>query len=119
MKRAERTVFSGDRLLADAQANGREAIRRQNAAIFDGGVLIDAEPGATAGSGLAFASGTARAIAHGLGRKAKGWMELYLPDVPSAGHVGLRSSAFPAGLSSATHVAVTPSATGVCCLFVY
>ena len=53
-----------------------------------GGVLIDAEDGAVAGSGLAFTGGTARSIPHKLGRKARYCLEVYGADVPTAAHVG-------------------------------
>ncbi len=86
---------------------------------FINGRLITEEDRAVAGSGLAFVSGVARSIAHKLGRRARGFLEIYAADVPSAGHVGLYPTAHPTGASSATHVTVTPAATGACFLWVF
>lgn len=119
MKTPARRVFTGDRTTDDAQRNGRDATERLNAAAFDGGVLIDAEKGAPPGTGLVFAAGVARSIVHGLGRKARGWIEVYGADLPSAAHVGLCATAHPPGVTSASHVTVTPSSTGTACLFVF
>lgn len=118
-KTAARSVFTGNRLIDEAQKNGRDAIRRQNVAVFSGGALIDAEDGAPEGTGLAFTSGVARSIAHGLGRRARGFIEVYGADTPSAANVGLFATAIPSPLSSDTHITVTPTNTGTCQLFVY
>lgn len=114
-----RRIHTGNRLLDDAQRLAQEGAQRLNRSIFAGGILLDAEDGQPEGSGLAFTSATTRSIAHGLGRKAVGWLEVYGADVPSAAHVGLRATAHPAGVTSATHVTVTPAETGTCLLFVF
>lgn len=119
VKTPARSVHTGDRVADAAQQNGRDAVRRQNAAIFDGGLLLDRESGAATGSGLAFTAGVARSLVHGLGRKAKGWIEVYGADVPSAAKVSLRASAHPSGITSATHVTVTPTNTGTCLVFIF
>ena len=119
MKTAARRVITGSRVSDDAQRNGRDAVARLNASAFDGATLIDAEEGATDGSGLAFTAATARSIAHNLGRAAVGWLEVYGVDTASAAKVGLFSSAHPAGISSETHVTVTPTSTGTCFLVVF
>lgn len=118
-KTAARRVFTGNRLLDEAQQNGRTAVQKQNKAPLMGAVLIDAEIGAPDGTGLAFTAGAVRSIAHGLGRKAVGFIETYGADVPSAAVVGLFAAAHPAGISSDTHVTVKATFTGTCCLFVY
>ena len=81
--------------------------------------LLTEEPGGLLGSGLSFTAGTARSIPHGLGRRAKGVLEVYGTDVASAAHVGLRVTAHPAGKTSANYVTVTPAATGTCFLLVF
>ncbi len=86
---------------------------------FINGRLITEEDGARAGSGLAFTAATARSIPHKLGRRARGFLELYGADVPSAAHVGLRPTAHPSSVSSDTHVTVTPAATGTSWLWVF
>lgn len=116
--RPARRVFTGDFTADRAQQNGTDAQRRLNDSIFAGGVVIDAESGQPAGSGLTFVAGTARTFAHGLGKKARFVLELYGVDVPSAGVVGLRTTALPSGVSSATHVTVTPTNSGKCSLAV-
>lgn len=118
-KTAERRVFTGNRLIDEAQLNGRDATRRLNEAVFADGVLLDTEIGAVEGTGLSFSAGVTRSIAHGLGRRAQGWIEVYGVGVPSAAHVGLFSAAHPSPLTSDTHVTVTPTSTGTCALFVY
>ncbi len=114
-----RRVHTGDRLLDDAQRSAQESARRLNAQPLMGGVLLHAEPGQPAYSGISFTAATARSIAHGLGRKALGWYEVYGADLASAAHVGLFSTAMPAGVSSATHVTLTPAATGKAFIFVF
>lgn len=84
-----------------------------------GGRLLTEEAGAVRGSGLAFTAGTPRSIPHGLGRRARGFAEVYGVDVQSAGHVGLYPTAHPAGFSSDSHVTVTPDASGTCFLWVF
>ena len=119
MRTPARRIHTGNRISDDAQSNGRDAIGRLNRLIFDGGFLLYAEAGAPDGSGLAFASGVTRTLAHGLGRKALGFFEVYGADVPSAAQVGLRSAALPSPLTSNTHIAVTPTGTGTCFVFVF
>lgn len=118
-KRPPRVVYTGDRVADAAQRSAQESAVRLNGSIFAGGVLLDAEIGAPARSGLVFAAGTARSLAHGLGRRARGWIEVYAADVASAAAVGLFATANPAGLSSATHVTVTPTSSGTAFLFVF
>lgn len=110
---------TGDRQI-DALGQQLRAVTRLLSAmpIIDG-VLLTEEDGAVAGSGLSFSAGVARSIPHRLGRKAKGFLEVYGADVPSAGHVGLRSTAHPTGKTSANYVTVTPAATGTCFLWVF
>lgn len=110
MKTPARRVFTGDRQIDEVQRNGRDATRRLNDSVFDGGELIE---------NVAFVSGVAQSLVHGLGRRATGWIEVYDPDVPSATHVGLFTTAHPSPLTSDTHVTVTPTNTGTCSLFVY
>jgi hypothetical protein len=115
-----RRVFTDDRTTDEAQRTAQDLGRKINAHPFMGGVLIDAEAGKPAGTGLSFTTGAVRTIAHGLGRKAIGLVEVYGVDVPSpAPPVGLVSTAQPTGVSSATHVTVTPTNTGTCFLFVF
>lgn len=85
------------------------------------GQLITEElgPNVVKGSGVAFSSGVARSIPHRLGRRAQGFFEMYAADVPSAGHVGLRATEYPTGITSATHIRVTPAATGTCWIWVF
>lgn len=97
----------------------RELADALNANPFDGGRLITEEAGAVRGSGLSFTSGTARSIPHGLGRRAKAFVEVYGSDVPSADHVGLYATAHPTGKTSQDYVTVTPAATGTCYLLVF
>lgn len=114
-----RRVFTGN-LTDDRNAqNGADAQRRLNSSVFANGVIIDAEAGKPAGTGLSFSAGTARTFAHGLGRRATYVLELYLVGVPSAAVVGLRVTALPAGVSSLTHVTVTPANTGTCAMAVF
>lgn len=81
--------------------------------------LLDTDVGGVAGKGLAFTAGTARSIAHGLGRKAKGFFEVYLTDTASAAHVQLYATAHPSGITSATHITVTPTSSGTCAVLVF
>lgn len=119
VNRPARRVLTGDFTADRAQQNGIDAQKRLNASIFAGGTVIDAESGAPAGTGLKFVSGTARTFAHGLGKKATYVLELQLADVPSSAVVGLRVTAQPSGLSSTTHVTVTPANSGICAIAVF
>jgi len=84
-----------------------------------GARLITEEEKAVRGSGLLFTSGVERSIPHGLGRRAKGFLEVYSNDVPTANHVGLRAVAHPKGKTSVDYVTVKPSADGTCYLLVF
>lgn len=112
-------VHTGNRVLDDLVRVVLQLVQRLNAFALLGGVLIDAEPGKPSRTGLSFTSGTAQSIAHGLGRKAVGFFEVSGVDLPSAAHVGLRASAMPAGITSLTHVTVTPASTGTAFLYVF
>lgn len=92
-----------------------------NASPFVGGRLITEEdgPDVQPGSGLSFTLGTARSIPHKLGRKARGFVEMYGADVPSASMCRLRPTAHPSGKSSEKYITATSSATGVCWLWVF
>lgn len=83
------------------------------------GRLITEEAGALRGSGLSFTSGVTRSIAHKLGRRARGFFEVYGPDLPSAAHVGLRTMAHTGNVTSDTHVTVRAASTGTCFLWVF
>lgn len=97
----------------------REIERQVNASPMTRGRLITEEPDAIEGSGLVFTSAVVRAIPHALGRKVRGFIEVYGPDTPSAGVVGLRPVAHIANVTSDTHVTVRPTATGTCFLWVF
>lgn len=114
-----RRVHTGNRVHDDAQRGAQDLTRRANASPLFDSVLLHAEPGQPDRTGLAFTAATARSIAHGLGRKAVGWFEVYGADLASAGHVGLRTTAHPAGVTSETHITVTPAATGSCFVVVF
>lgn len=114
-----RRVFTGDRLTDEAQRTGQDAAKALNRTIFAGGVLLTEEPGKPSGTGLLFVAGTARSIAHGLGRKAIGFMEVYGADLASAAAVNIRTTTHPPGITSASHVTVTPTNSGTCFLFVF
>jgi hypothetical protein len=86
---------------------------------FVRGRLLTEEEGAPPGSGLAFVSGTARSLPHGLGRRARGFLELYPAAVQSAARVGLYSRTAPAGVSVDTHVTLRPTSTGTCWIWVF
>lgn len=116
---ALRRDFTGDREVDGGAFERDRFVRSQNQAPMSGGVLIDKETGAVAGSGLAFTAGVARSIAHGLGRKARFFLELYGVDVPSAARCNLYPTAMPAGITSDTHITVTPGSSGTCFLVVY
>jgi hypothetical protein len=116
--RPVRSVFTGDRLAQDAQLSAQESARRLNLGLFANAILISAETGKPANSGLQFTAGGARSFAHGLGRKAVGFVEVYGVDAVG-GRVSLRSSTMPPGLTSLTHITVTPTNTGVCFIAVF
>jgi hypothetical protein len=82
------------------------------------GRLLTEEDGAVRGSGLSFTSGIARSIPHGLGRRAKGFIEVQSNDAPSVAQVGLRATKHPNGKTSSDYVTVTPTNTGTCYLLV-
>lgn len=119
MKAPIRRVHTGDRTLDEAQRTAQDAAAKLNALPFSNGVYLTAEEGKPAYTGLQFTASTARSIKHGLGRKAMGFMELYGVDLTSAARVGLFPTAAPSGVSSATHITVTPTSTGSCFLFVF
>lgn len=114
-----RRVYTGDRTLDEAQRTGQDAAQKFNNSIFNGGVLLSSEEGKPPKTGLLFTVAVARSIKHGLGRKAVGFYEVYGADLPSAAYVGLRATAHPNGISSATHVTITPASTGTCFLFIF
>jgi hypothetical protein len=86
---------------------------------FVNGRMLTEEDDALPGSGLEFQSGVSRSIPHGLGRRARGFVEVYPVDAPSVGHCGLRPAAHLNGLTSATHVTVVSDVTGSCWLWVF
>jgi hypothetical protein len=86
---------------------------------FINGRLITEEDDAPKGSGLSFTGGTPRTIAHRLGRRAVGFLEVYAADVPSPALVLLRPVAFPAGKSSDQFVSVESDGSGACFLWVF
>lgn len=114
-RRTHTGSFAGDQMQRVAQ----QVAQAVNAQPLAGAKLIDAESGAFAGTGLAFSAGTARSIAHGLGRRAVGFFETYGLDTASAARVGLFPTAHPAGITSDTHVTVTPTSSGTCWLVVF
>jgi hypothetical protein len=118
-KVATQRVHTGDRVADDAQRAALDTARAWNRFPLAGAVLIDAEVGQPDGTGLAFTSGVTRSIAHGLGRKAIGFFEVYGAGTPSAAVVGLRAAAAGAGAPITTHVTVTPTSTGTCFLVVF
>lgn len=113
--------FTGDKKVDDVWQQLQAVVDALNAAALPDGRLIDTDttPTAVPGKGLAFTIGTARSIPHKLGRKARGFIEVYGADVPSAARVDLRSTGHPTGITSDTHVTVTPAASGSCFLWVF
>jgi hypothetical protein len=97
----------------------QELERRQNESPLTRGRLLTQEAGAVPGSGLEFTFGSTRSIPHGLGRKARGFIEIYGADTPSAAHVRLRPVAHIGGVTSETHITVVSSASGTCWLWVF
>lgn len=83
------------------------------------GRLLTEEEGAVPGSGLAFSSSVTRSIPHGLGRRARGFLEVYGADMVSGVHVGLRAVAPLAGAPSDTHITVRSASTGTCFIWVF
>lgn len=97
----------------------RELAEAVSSAPFAGGRLLTEDEGARRFSGLAFSTGVARSISHRLGRRARGFVEVYAADVPSGQHVGLYATAHPSGFTSEHYVTVTPTGTGTCWLLVF
>jgi hypothetical protein len=118
-KSAYRREHTGTRVGDNIQRVAQDVARAAGAHPLNGATLIDAEPDAVAGSGLAFTAGVARSIAHGLRRKALGFFEVYGPDLPSALVVGLVPTAHPSGITSTTHITVTPMQSGTCFVVVF
>ena len=96
-----------------------ELERAINASPVARGRLLTEEEGAVPGSGLVFSSGVTRSIPHGLGRRARGILEVYGADCPSVVHVGLRTMDHLPGTSSDTHVTVRAASSGTCFLWVF
>lgn len=82
------------------------------------GRLLTEEPGEPEGTGLSFAVGVTRHIPHGLGRRATGFIEVQGADLAST-RPSLSSVGHDVGISSKTHVSVSPAATGRCFLWVF
>ncbi len=119
-KVAFRRVHTGEPPIDQAQRMAQQVAQQQGAHPFAGGRLIDAEDGQPAGTGLQFTAFTTRLIKHGLGRKPRGFVEVYGADAASAAKVRLRSTSYAgSGASSLTHICLTPEASGVCFLFVF
>lgn len=114
-----RRVHTGTREGDAMQRQAQESARSSNAHPTNGARLIDTDTGGVAGAGLAFSAGTPRSIAHGLGRRAKGFFEVYGVDAPSAARVGLYATAHPSGITSDTHITLTPTSTGTCFVMVF
>lgn len=119
VKSAYRREHTGTRQGDGMQRAAQEVARTVGAHPTNGARLIDTDVGGVSGAGLAFTAGTARSIAHGLGRKAKGFFEVYGADAPSAARVGLYATAHPSGITSATHITLTPTSTGTCFVLVF
>ncbi len=116
---AVRRHHTGDRAADEVQRLGQQIAQRFGVSPTSDSRLLDTEDGAAAGSGLSFTAATARSLVHGLGRKARGFLEVYGPDVVSAAAVNLRPTAHPAGITSDTHITVTPASTGTCFVLVF
>lgn len=97
----------------------RDIIRAINNSIILPGILLTEELGARTNTGLAFVAATPRTIAHRLGRKAVGFIEIQGADLPSPSIVGLAATAFPSGFSSDSYISVTPANTGTCFVWVF
>lgn len=119
VKNAYRREHTGTRQGDGVQRAAQDTARTVGAHPTNGARLIDTDVGGVAGKGLAFTSGTARSIAHGLGRKAKGFFEVYGADAPSAAQVGLYATAHPSGITSDKYITVTPTNTGTCWILVF
>lgn len=118
-KAAYRREHTGTRQGDGMQRSAQETARKVSAHPTNDARLIDTDVGGVSGKGLAFSAGVARSIAHGLGRKAKGFLEVYGADNASAARVGLFATAHPGGVSSSTHITVTPTSTGTCSILVF
>lgn len=114
-----RRVHTGTREGDSMQRSGQEVARKTSAHPTNDARLLDTDVGGVAGAGLVFTAGTARSIAHGLGRRAKGFLEVYGADAPSASIVGLTPSAHPGGITSTTHITVLPMFSGTCFVLVF
>ncbi len=90
-----------------------------NASPFLSGRLITEEDDGVPFSGLRFTGGTPRAIAHRLGRRSRGFIEVYGTDVPSSNAVRLRAVEHINGVTSLTHITVHPLSTGACWIWVF
>lgn len=110
---------TGNRQIDSIQRRLNEVVHYLQSSPFAGAQLLTEEAGSVSGSGLEFASGVTRSIPHKLGRKAKGFLEVYGSDVPTTVRVGLFASAHPIGTTSATHITVTPTWTGKCWVMVF
>ncbi len=99
----------------------RDLIDEVNKSPLLRGRLLDTDvtSNALAGKGIAFTGGTAKSIPHKLGRAALGFFEVCSPANPSAAHVGLSATAHPSGITSATHITVTPASTGTTFVWVF
>lgn len=114
-----RREHTGTRQGDAQQRQAQEVAKRVADHPTNGARLLETDVGGVLGKGYAFTAGTARSIAHGLGRRAKGFVEVYAVDAPSAAHVGLFASAHPSGITSSTHITVTPTSTGTCAILVF
>lgn len=90
-----------------------------NAQPLFSGRLLTEEQGAVKGSGLSFVAGTVRMIPHGLGRRARGFLECYGADMATAGHCRLTPETFQPGLTSSTHISAVALSTGHCWIYVF
>jgi hypothetical protein len=118
-KSAYRREHTGTRQGDGMQRLAQDTARSAGAHPTNGARLLDTDVGGVKGAGLAFTAGTPRSIAHGLGRKATGFFEVYGVDAPSAARVGLFASAHPSGITSSTHITLTPTSTGTCFVMVF
>ena len=114
-----RREHTGTRAADNMQRQAQEVARSSGAHPLNGARLLDTDVGGVSGAGLAFTAGTPRSLSHGLGRKAKGFFEVYGADVASAARVGLYATAHPSGISSSTHITLTPTSTGTCFVVVF
>lgn len=98
----------------------REIVRAINNSTMLPGRLITEDDGAEKNSGVAFvaSSPNPKTIAHKLGRKAIGFVEIQGADLKS-GNVGLAAAEFPKGMSSEHHISITPARDGRCFIWVF